>query len=381
MTVASELNRIQYAGNGSQTIFPYTFKIFTNTDLKVYLTDVLGGETLLTLTTHYSVSGVGSETGGNVTMVTPPATGETLTIIRQLPLTQETDYTEADKFPAQSHENALDRQVMIAQQLNEQLTRCPQFNPGSGVSNVVLPVPQAGKFLMGNDTGTGYENADISESSIVATGMDVAGYVKNTAAGVLQGGQTLPFATNSEAQAQTDPAKIITPANISSLKGIANGLAGLDANAKVPTAQLGGAGASANNFLCGDQTWKSTSISFYSNYLTADVTMTNGNQFYDGPSLTLNPGTYLLLGHIYIYPTTNNHSTVKLWNGTTVKACTNMCQHADVALMAVVVLTATETWKISAAAADAGYIIKATPFFNNSGCENKLTYLHAIKIG
>jgi hypothetical protein len=38
-------------------------------------------------------------------------------------------------------------------------------------------------------------------------------------------------------------------------KGIANGYASLDAAIKVPTAQLGGAGADANKFLRGDQAW------------------------------------------------------------------------------------------------------------------------------
>jgi len=39
-------------------------------------------------------------------------------------------------------------------------------------------------------------------------------------------------------------------------KGSASGIAPLDAASKVPTVNLGGAGASASNYLCGDQTWK-----------------------------------------------------------------------------------------------------------------------------
>ena len=38
--------------------------------------------------------------------------------------------------------------------------------------------------------------------------------------------------------------------------GIASGVAALDAASKVPTVNLGGSGASASNYLCGDQTWK-----------------------------------------------------------------------------------------------------------------------------
>lgn len=38
-------------------------------------------------------------------------------------------------------------------------------------------------------------------------------------------------------------------------KGVANGYAGLDAGTKVPTAQMGGAGADSTKFLRGDQSW------------------------------------------------------------------------------------------------------------------------------
>jgi len=172
MTVTTTTNRMPpYAGDGSQTIFPFTFKIFVNTDLRVYLTNVLGVKTLLTLTTHYSVSGAGSESGGNVTMVTPPATGETLTIIRQLPLTQETDYTEADKFPAQSHENALDRQTMISQQLDDKFNRVPILSEVTTKTSVVFPENISGypSYLRWNAAGSGLELATVLPS----TGFDL----------------------------------------------------------------------------------------------------------------------------------------------------------------------------------------------------------------
>jgi hypothetical protein len=43
--------------------------------------------------------------------------------------------------------------------------------------------------------------------------------------------------------------------NFISSKGVANGLAPLDANSKVPTVNLGGAGADGTKYLRGDQTW------------------------------------------------------------------------------------------------------------------------------
>jgi hypothetical protein len=123
MSVSSTTTKVSYAGNGSTTVFAYTFKIFAAADLEVIVRAANGTETTKTLTTHYSVSGAGEEAGGNVTMVTAPASGETLFIRRNLTLTQGTDYVENDPFPANSHENALDRLTFITQGIQEELDR------------------------------------------------------------------------------------------------------------------------------------------------------------------------------------------------------------------------------------------------------------------
>jgi hypothetical protein len=124
MTVSSTTNKVSYSGNGSTVEFAYTFKIFAAADLDVYIRSSTGTETLQTITTNYTVSGAGSDSGGNVTFVTAPATGETVVIQRSVAATQGTDYVENDPFPAESHEDALDRLTMIAQQQQEELDRC-----------------------------------------------------------------------------------------------------------------------------------------------------------------------------------------------------------------------------------------------------------------
>ena len=77
-----------YSGNSSTTVFAYNFKIATTADVEVIIQSSTGTETVKTLTTHYSVGGAGSASGGNVTMVTAPATGETLVIRHATPQTQ-----------------------------------------------------------------------------------------------------------------------------------------------------------------------------------------------------------------------------------------------------------------------------------------------------
>ncbi len=117
MTVTSLINSVTTAGDGTQTLFAFTFKIFESGDLVVALIDVAGVETLQTISTHYTLSGVGADAGGVVTMLTAPGATDTLRMQRELPLTQLTALKTQGSYKAESHEDAHDRAAMIAQQL------------------------------------------------------------------------------------------------------------------------------------------------------------------------------------------------------------------------------------------------------------------------
>ncbi len=125
MTVSTTSNKVSFSANGSTTVFAYNFKIFADADLTVIIRAADGTETTKTLTTHYTVSGAGSASGGNVTFTSgnTPANGETVVIQRKLTLTQGTDYVANDPFPAESHEDALDRLTFITQQIQEEVDR------------------------------------------------------------------------------------------------------------------------------------------------------------------------------------------------------------------------------------------------------------------
>jgi hypothetical protein len=143
MTIATQVNKVLYEGTG-ETVYPYTFKIFKQTDLVVIRRAVDSLETTLILNTDYEVSGVGADNGGNVTLVgtqarKPPTTGEKLLIKRVVPLTQSTDWVENDNFPAQVIEDAVDRVVCITQQLQEQVDRTLKVAPTSALGGVADP--------------------------------------------------------------------------------------------------------------------------------------------------------------------------------------------------------------------------------------------------
>lgn len=133
MTVASSTAKSgPYNGNGSQTVFAYGFKVFADTELQVIRADATGAETTLSLGTGYTVSGVGNDAGGNVTLAVAPATGQKVTILRSVPLTQGTDLRNQGGFYPEVHERVFDRITMMVQQLKEAVDRAVKVTASSG---------------------------------------------------------------------------------------------------------------------------------------------------------------------------------------------------------------------------------------------------------
>ena len=124
MTIASEVNRAgPYNGNGVTVVFAYGFRILDAGHLQVIKADADGNETTLALTTDYTVSGVGDAGGGSIATVAAPASGLSITILRNIPFTQETDLENQGAYYAETVEDALDAAAMRDQQIQEQLNR------------------------------------------------------------------------------------------------------------------------------------------------------------------------------------------------------------------------------------------------------------------
>lgn len=171
MTVQTEISRSgPYAGAGTTGPFTVGFRFLDNTHLQVIKTSTSGIDSTLALTTDYSVSGAGGASG-TVTLVSALASGERLTIIRDVPFTQLADYVDNDAFPAESHEDALDLLTMQTQQNREALDRSLTLPATvSGVSTE-LPAPESNKFIGWNETGTALQNLDTGTlATIVAYG-------------------------------------------------------------------------------------------------------------------------------------------------------------------------------------------------------------------
>ena len=169
MTVSSTTVKNSYSGNGSTTQFAYGYKIFADSDLIVIIrVNSTGAETVKSLGTHYTVAGAGDASGGSITFTSGnvPASGQTVVIIREVPQTQAIDYIANDPFPAESHEEGLDRATMTTQQVQEELNRSlkisrtntmtsTEFTVGAtDRANKVLSFDSSGELSVTQELGT-----------------------------------------------------------------------------------------------------------------------------------------------------------------------------------------------------------------------------------
>lgn len=181
MTVETTTNRAQYATNGTTGPWTVPFYFLDNTHLQVIYTDSSGNETTLTLTTHYTVTGAGVTSGGAVTTVTAYTAGGYITILRNVPALQQVDYVENEKFPAPTHERALDLLTMLLQQLQEITGRSLVFAPSDTAgSSLPAVAARANKYLSFDSLGRVTTVAPSSGSAA-----DLAANLLNTASAPL----------------------------------------------------------------------------------------------------------------------------------------------------------------------------------------------------
>lgn len=130
MTIPSTARKAgPFTGNGSNTSFPFTFKVFSTEDVAVTVNNALGTETVLVLDSDYSVTlNVDQEAtpGGTVTYPisgSPLASGLKLSITGAVAYEQGTDIPTGGDFNPTVLENALDSLSMQIQQLDEAVSR------------------------------------------------------------------------------------------------------------------------------------------------------------------------------------------------------------------------------------------------------------------
>jgi len=221
MSVSLETSRVQYNCDGILTVYTYPFEILEDDDLLAVKADSLGNETPLVLNTDYTVTGAGSPTGGTLVLTAASIcpSGYTLTILRNIELTQETDYIDGDAFSAESFEAALDKMALIQQQqkeIGERSLRLKKSSPTSPplpssslATNVEVPIT-AGKAIGWNSAGTALTTYNVGDLTTIDFD-NCSNYSDFNTAIATIGATEQTLICNT---AQTLTANIVIPANI-----------------------------------------------------------------------------------------------------------------------------------------------------------------------
>ena len=111
--------RNQYTSSGSLGPYNFTFVIYADTDLAVYVDG-----TLKTLSTHYTVSTNSNGTGSiTFTSGNAPASSTKVTIIGNKDLSRTTRFTTGGPLTADALETEFNNQTLFLQQIDEKISR------------------------------------------------------------------------------------------------------------------------------------------------------------------------------------------------------------------------------------------------------------------
>lgn len=238
MTVPSTARRAgPYYGSGALVSYPFSFKVFDKSHVRVVIKDSIGVESDLAVDSSALVAlnpDQDASPGGSVQyavsgVATALPSGYTLAVLSDLAYSQETDLPEGGSYRAASVEDGMDALAVQIQQLAEQAGRAFTVSPLAGAVSAVLPAPEAGKALGWN----------LAENALI--NLDAGG---GSGAGLPTiAGQTGKFLTNDgTALLWGDPAgggfavSVFNFLNAAEIEDIRAGTLAIDVAAKVQTA-------------------------------------------------------------------------------------------------------------------------------------------------
>lgn len=169
MTISSTVRKAgPFDGTGSQTEFPFEFKVFSVGDLYVVqYNEATGVETVLELDSDYTVTlnaDQDNDPGGTIELTSALAVNYTLTITSSLANLQPTDLTNRGGFYPSVINDALDRACIQIQQLQDETDRTLKtaVSVPDGVDNT-LPMPAANMVIGWDNTGVALKNWSVND--------------------------------------------------------------------------------------------------------------------------------------------------------------------------------------------------------------------------
>lgn len=128
-----------YDTDGATTQFAYDFRIDNKNEIRVVFTNANGTDVDLVVDVDFTVDGIGNANGGNVTTTTAYASGNKVTNLYGVPMSQTTDLSAVKAYSPTTVEDRFDQTTKQIQELAEKLSRANL----SGVTNTAYVDPTA----------------------------------------------------------------------------------------------------------------------------------------------------------------------------------------------------------------------------------------------
>ncbi len=170
MTLPDSTPRQQYTGNDVAVAFAFPYLFFDEDDVKIYRRVISTDIETLVSSGEYTVTGEGNPLGGTFTFATEPMSDHELTLLREVAFIQDSNYVSNEGFPADAHEQAVDRIVMMCQELREVQARTiklPRTILDSLGVDVDLKTPVALDGITWDTAGTGLDSAATGAGAVI----------------------------------------------------------------------------------------------------------------------------------------------------------------------------------------------------------------------
>ena len=183
IAINSNAERDQLAASfAGQTVFTYSFPIFSETYLTVYQT--LAGATpsdindIIVLGVDYSVTGVGAEAGGTIVLTVGAAINDVITIVGAEPIERTSVFSDLNPFTVALNQQLNEQTVMAQQSFTYWNDMTPHYNYSELVSHsnnvrpqkLILPMLPAGHVWVGRGS-IGVVPDDITTQDLTSAGI------------------------------------------------------------------------------------------------------------------------------------------------------------------------------------------------------------------
>ncbi|MAO20088.1 MAG: hypothetical protein CMJ25_04980 [Phycisphaerae bacterium] len=167
MTVADNTSRNQYTATSGQTVFAYTFEIVDKDHVAVLKNGVALSEG-----TDYSVSNVGNDNGGNITLTSGATAGDIMTLYRDMPYSRTQNYTNSGDFLASEVNSDFDELWLAGEQTDRAFSQSIR-KPITDSDSISMELPEAAtranKFVKFDSTGA----VDVAGATVTVPAEDV----------------------------------------------------------------------------------------------------------------------------------------------------------------------------------------------------------------